>query len=94
MSIRSRIPGIAADLPLISKQRSPNYVMGKREKDMPLHKGKSKEVIGENISEMRESGHPEKQAVAAALNEARESGARIPKTHSHHQSTHRHQEHR
>lgn len=46
---------------------------------MPLHKGKSKETIGKNIAEMQESGHPRKQAVAAALNEARESGAKIPK---------------
>jgi uncharacterized protein DUF6496 len=47
--------------------------------DMPLHKGKSKKVISENIREMRSSGHPEKQAVAAALSEARRSGAHIPK---------------
>lgn len=49
---------------------------------MPLHKGKSKKIIGENIKEMEESGHPKKQAVAAALNEARESGAHIPKKHA------------
>ena len=46
---------------------------------MPLEKGKSKETIGKNIKEMEESGHPKKQAVAAALNEARESGAKIPR---------------
>lgn len=46
---------------------------------MPLHKGKSKETIGKNIAEMERSGHPRKQSVAAALNEARESGAHIPK---------------
>lgn len=58
---------------------------------MPLHKGKSREVIGENIDEMEEAGHPKKQAIAASLNEARESGAKIPKiSHSHH----RHKEHR
>jgi hypothetical protein len=28
---------------------------------------------------MEKSGHPRKQAIAASLNEARESGARIPK---------------
>lgn len=46
---------------------------------MPLHKGKSKKVIGENIREMEASGHPKKQAIAAALSTARKSGARIPK---------------
>lgn len=46
---------------------------------MPLHKGKSKKVIGENVSEMISSGHPKKQAVAAALSTASKSGAKIPK---------------
>lgn len=49
------------------------------EKNMPLHKGKSKKVIGENIGEMEASGHPRKQAIAASLNMARKSGAKIPK---------------
>ena len=46
---------------------------------MPLHKGKSKKVIGENIKEMEQSGHPKNQAIAASLNQARKSGAHIPK---------------
>ena len=46
---------------------------------MPLKKGKSRKVIGENIKEMEASGHPRKQAIAAALNNARRSGAKIPK---------------
>lgn len=46
---------------------------------MPLHKGKSKKVIGENIKEMEASGHKRSQAIAASLNEARKSGAHIPK---------------
>lgn len=51
---------------------------------MPLTKGKSKKVISENIAEMRRSGHPEAQAVAAALNQARKSGAKIlKKKHKH-----------
>lgn len=45
---------------------------------MPLKKGKSRKVIGENIKEMEASGHPAKQAIAASLNEARKSGAKIP----------------
>lgn len=46
---------------------------------MPLHKGKSKKVIGENIKEMEQSGHSKKQSIAAALSNARKSGANIPK---------------
>lgn len=44
---------------------------------MPLSKGTSRKVIGKNIKEMEKSGHPKKQSIAAALNEARESGAHI-----------------
>lgn len=43
---------------------------------MPLHKGSSKSVISKNVREMRESGHDEKQSVAAALANARKSGPR------------------
>jgi hypothetical protein len=40
---------------------------------MPLKKGKSKKVIGENISELRRSGRPEKQSIAIAMSEAGKS---------------------
>jgi hypothetical protein len=46
---------------------------------MPLHKGKSKKVIGENIREMEKSGHKKSQSIAAALNMARKSGSHIKK---------------
>lgn len=49
---------------------------------MPLKSGSSKETVSHNIKEMVESGHPQKQAVAAALSEARKSGAKIPKKKS------------
>ncbi len=41
---------------------------------MPLKKGTGKKVVSENIREMVHSGHPQKQAVAAAMNQARHSG--------------------
>jgi hypothetical protein len=34
---------------------------------MPLSKGKSQAVISENIREMMKAGHPQDQAVAAAM---------------------------
>jgi len=46
---------------------------------MPLRKGKSKKIISRNIREMIKSGHKRKQAIAAALDTARKSGAKIPK---------------
>lgn len=41
---------------------------------MPLTKGSSKAVVSSNIKEMVASGHPHRQAVAAALHNAYDSG--------------------
>jgi len=41
---------------------------------MPLAPGKSRKTISKNISEMVRSGHPQRQAIAAALNNARKTG--------------------
>lgn len=45
---------------------------------MPLKKGSSKKVISANISEMMHAGHPQKQAIAAAM---RMAGKKKKKTH-------------
>ena len=42
---------------------------------MPLSKGKSQKTISHNIGEMINAGHPKDQAIAAALNTARQSNA-------------------
>jgi len=40
---------------------------------MPLLKGKSDKVVSSNISELRHSGYPQKQAIAIALSKAGKS---------------------
>lgn len=49
---------------------------------MPLKKGTSRKVMGENYKAEISAGKPKKQAVAIMLNEARESGAKIPRKKS------------
>jgi hypothetical protein len=46
---------------------------------MPLKKGTSKETVSQNIKTETRHGKPQMQAVAIALNEARRSGAKIPR---------------
>ncbi|MBP7074072.1 MAG: hypothetical protein KBA81_01650 [Rhabdochlamydiaceae bacterium] len=40
---------------------------------MPLKKGKSDEIVSENIRELMHAGHPQKQAIAIALKTAGKS---------------------
>jgi hypothetical protein len=40
---------------------------------MPLKKGKSDEIVSENIRELIHAGHPQKQAIAIALKTAGKS---------------------
>lgn len=47
---------------------------------MPLLKGRSKEVISQNIRELRHSGRPEAQAVAIAMSKAGLSKGKKHKT--------------
>jgi hypothetical protein len=42
---------------------------------MPLKQGKSQTTISQNISEMVHAGHPQQQAIAAAMEQARRSRA-------------------
>ena len=50
---------------------------------MPLKTGKSQKTISSNISELESTGKfGHKQSIAIALEEARKSGAKIPKKKS------------
>lgn len=44
---------------------------------MPLKKGTSKKVIGQNVKKLKEESFPHKQAIAIALSQARKLGEKI-----------------
>jgi hypothetical protein len=44
---------------------------------MPLKKGASQETVSSNISELRHSGYPQKQAIAIAMSQKRKSGGAL-----------------
>jgi hypothetical protein len=46
---------------------------------MPLKKGYSKKTIGENVAKEKAAGKPQEQAVAIALNTAREAAKKAGK---------------
>lgn len=45
---------------------------------MPLKKGSSQQVISQNIREMVHAGHPQQQAIAAAMSSAGKKRGRGP----------------
>src|SRR3990167_10501539 len=53
-----------------TRTHRPLGLLAARNGYMPLKKGKSKAVVSQNIREMMHAGHPQKQAVAAAMKKA------------------------
>lgn len=48
---------------------------------MPLLNGDAPEIISQNISELRQAGHPEDQSVAIAYSQAGKSKKKNPHAH-------------
>lgn len=56
---------------------------------MPLTPGNSRDVVSKNISEMVKSGHPQNQAVAASLSNARRTSKKSSRKSGRDKSTRR-----
>jgi hypothetical protein len=75
--VRGAVERALLDWRAFHRQRA----IGAKEVTMPLKRGTSREDISKNVKTEMKHGKSQKQSVAIALNQARKSGAKIPKKH-------------